>query len=359
MRHYYRTALTVAVVALWAVSSEFAPRVAAGQRDTVMRYLAERRGEIVRLEDRAAGIVVSVAPSVGNIAFAMTVRGHEVLAWPYGSLDAFKAEPRMSGIPFLGPWGNRLDEQAFYANGQRFAFDMTLGNVRGTNPIHGFLTFSREWTVMSVDATPTAASLTSRLEFFRHSDWMRQWPFPHTIEMTYRLKDGALEVATTVANVGSTPMPVAIGFHPYFQLTDAPRDEWRISIAARTHWLLTPNKLPTGETEPIEALLPAPQDTSLGGLTLDDVFSDLVRDSQGRATMRVQGRSQRLDVRLGPNYRAAVVWLPAGQPFICLEPMAAITNGLNLAHRGIYKELQSIPPAAQWRESFWIEPSGF
>ena len=30
----------------------------------------------------------------------------------------------MSGIPFMGPWANRLDEQAFYANGRKYAFDM-------------------------------------------------------------------------------------------------------------------------------------------------------------------------------------------------------------------------------------------
>jgi hypothetical protein len=28
---------------------------------------------------------------------------------------------------------------------------------------------------------------------------MKQWPFAHTIEMTYRLRDGVLEVATSIA----------------------------------------------------------------------------------------------------------------------------------------------------------------
>jgi aldose 1-epimerase len=32
---------------------------------------------------------------------------------------------------------------------------------------------------------------------------------------------------------------------------------------------------------------------------------------------------------------------------------------MNLAHRGVYKELQSIPPDGSWEESFWIKPSGF
>ena len=49
----------------------------------------------------------------------------------------------------------------------------------------------------------------------------------------------------------------------------------------------------------------------------------------------------------------------AGRDFICFEPMAGITDALNLAHRGLYKELQSIPPGETWQESFWVKPSGF
>jgi aldose 1-epimerase len=84
----------------------------------------------------------------------------------------------------MGPWINRLDEQAFYANGKRYPFDMSLGNVRGTIPIHGFLTGTSEWRVTSVDAGGLGATITSRLEFFRQPSWMKQWPFAHTIEMT-------------------------------------------------------------------------------------------------------------------------------------------------------------------------------
>ena len=45
---------------------------------------------------------------------------------------------------------------------------------------------------------------------------MKQWPFAHTIEMTYRLTNGQLEVATEIVNLSSEAMPVAIGFHPCF-----------------------------------------------------------------------------------------------------------------------------------------------
>jgi aldose 1-epimerase len=134
-----------------------------------------------------------------------------------------------------------------------------------------------------------------------------------------------------------------------------------------------------------------------------------VRDAQGRVTATLKGRAQQIELTQGPNFRAMIVYSPnplgtgrgsqgpglrpgqvpglspgqvpglspgqvpglrpgqapvppnplATPNFICIEPMAGITNALNLAHRGVYKELQSIPPGGAWQESFWIRPSGF
>lgn len=133
--------------------------------------------------------------------------------------------------------------------------------------------------------------------------------------------------------------------------------------------------MPTGETQPVEAFFPHPDAVALKDVDLDDVFTDLVRDEAGRATMTLQGRSQRLDVVLGPSYRAVVIYAPQPPPgppkpgvaggagasrnFVCIEPVAGIINALNLAHRGQYDDLQSIPPSGVWQESFWIRPAGF
>jgi aldose 1-epimerase len=322
-------------------------------------YSSDRSGDVVRLRDARAQTVVSIVPSVGNIAFEMNVKGQNVLYWPYQSIEDFKARPGMSGIPFLGPWIDRLDEQAFFANGRRRAFDMQLGNVRGDMPSHGFVTTTDRWSVVEAKADTDGAWVTSRLEFYRQPTWMKQWPFAHTIEITHRLRDGVLEVETAIVNMSAEPMPIAIGFHPYFQLTDSPRDAWTLSVGARTHWLLTSNKVPTGETEPIERFFPTPHAAALGDYSLDDVFTDLVRDSQGRATVAVSGRSQRLEIGLGANYRAVTIWSPKDRPFICVEPTAGIINALNLAARGLYKELQSVPPGGTWRERFWVKATGY
>lgn len=328
-------------------------------------YSARHAGLVVRLEDATARTTVSVIPSAGNRACGMTINGGNILLFPYESAEDFKRRGGgLNGIPFLAPWANRLDEQAFYVNGRRHAFDMELGNVRGEIPIHGFLASASEWQVVEVKADADAAWVTSRLEFYRHPEWMRQFPFAHTIDMTYRLAMGVLQVTTALGNLGTEPMPVAIGFHPFFRLDDSPRDDWTISVAARTAWRLAPTKLPTGETEPIEKRFPHPEAVPLKDHDLDHLFSDLVRDDAGIAVMSLRGKRQQVDVLIGPQFRVVLVYAPrdaaaATGGFVCFEPMAGITNALNLAEKGMYNELQSIPPGGVWQESFWVRPSGF
>src|SRR5436309_112979 len=243
----YRLAIAILVLMSEPISS------------AAQQYTSSRRGEVVLLEDTKNQTTVSILPAVGNIVFSMKVKGQDILRWPYASIEAFKARPALSGIPFVGPWANRLDEQAFYANGKRYAFDMDLGNVRGAIPIHGFLATNDQWQVIEVKADAKSAWMTSRLEFFKQPMWMKQFPFAHTIEMTYRLQDGVLQVMTKITNMSAEPMPVAVGFHPYFKLTDSTREEWTVSVGARTHWKLGATKIPTGETEPIENFFSNPQ----------------------------------------------------------------------------------------------------
>ena len=309
--------------------------------------------DVVRLVDAARAVEVAIAPSVGNTAFEWKVRGKNFLYFPYPGPAEFARRPRFCGVPFLAPWANRIDVDGYWANGKRYLFNPELCNVSrdgNQHPIHGLLTYSNLWKVVEAEGDDRAAWLTSRLEFWRHPDLMAQFPFPHTLTMTYRLHDGTVEVETAIENHGVDPMPVGIGYHPYFRLHDVPRDEWRVHLAARDHLILNAQLIPTGESKPIEFADPH----SLSTGQLDDVFSNLVRDPDGLARFHVEGGRERVTVTYGPKYTVAVVYAPKGQDFICFEPMAAITNAFNLAHAGLYKELQSVAPGASWKESFWM-----
>jgi aldose 1-epimerase len=326
-------------------------------------YRAERITEhgvsIVRLTDDANAVQVSIVPSIGNLAYEMKVHGRNILYFPDADIAEFAERPRLCGIPFLAPWADILNEPAFWANGRKYVFNMGLGNVRGERPSHGLLTNSPLWRVTEAAADADAAHVTSRLEFWKDPDLMAQWPFAHEYEMTYRLSGGMLEVRTTIHNLSAEPMPVVIGFHPFFRIPDVPRDEWVAHLAARVHVIADEHNLPTGEMRPLDIPNPLP----LRGRILDDGFTDLERDAEGPAHFRIEHEGKVVETLFGQSYPVATIWLPpstGGQPreFICFEPLAAIINGVNLAHEGKYPALQTIAPEGTWSGSFWVRARG-
>jgi len=383
------------------------------------RYSAKRNGDVVELADATAQMHVSVVWSMSN-AWRIQVKGKDLVRTS-ATLADFMERPGFNGMPLLAPFANRLDETAFYANGKKYNFDLELGNVRGPIPGTGFVNGTKAWQLVEVEADGKSAWVTCKLDFYTIPQFMKQFPFAHTITMTYRVADGALEVRTRLDNLSTEPMPVVIGFHPIYELPDGTRNDWTVSADAKTHWIEIPQRLPTGETQPIEKFFGSDRTAiQLGKYALiDDVFTDLVRDANGRATMKLMYNGKELHEILGPKYKTVLMWStplsagaggggrgggqggaaagggraaappptpsgpfpvdpaqgvkvappavppaegaapPTAKGFIAFEPMVAITNALNLAQKGVYKDLQSIPPGGSWEESFWVTTKGY
>jgi len=341
----------------------FALLLALSAASVAQNYTARRMSEegvsVIRLADAARGVEVTVLPSIGNRVSEMKVHGKNILYFPVSSLAEFQKQPGLSGIPFLAPWANRLSEESFWANGKKYTFNMTLGNVRGPIPIHGLLANSDLWEVTEVAADRKSAHVTSRLQFWKRPELMAQWPFAHEYEMTYRLAGGELEVMLTVKNMSSESMPIALGFHPYYQIPDVPRDEWVATIPARKVVIADSRLVATGEFKTYDLPSPLP----LKGHPLDTGFTDLERDRDGRAHFSIEARGMKVETLYGPKYPAAVIFAPPApsgetRDFICFEPMTGITNAINLHHEGKYPDLQAVAPGAKWTESFWIRASG-
>jgi aldose 1-epimerase len=188
-----------------------------------------------------------------------------------------------------------------------------------------------------------------------YPDLMAQWPFAHEYEITYKLAAGMLEVRTAVTNLSADPMPVVVGFHPCFRIPDVERDEWTATIAARKVVVADARLVATGEFKPLDL----PNRFSVKGQSLDTGFTDLTRDAEGRAHFSIESGKARVEILFGSQYTAAVIYTPPGRQTVCFEPMAGITNAVNLHHEGKYPDLQILVPGAKWIESFWVHASGF
>ena len=321
-----------------------------------MAYRAERINvdgiDVVRLHNDARQTSVSIVPSVGNITYEFNVGGRSILWTPYKSPAELKQNPVMGGIPFLAPWANRLSGDQYWVNGREYKIDSAIKNIRRDtfgHPIHGLVLFA-PWTTTELTANESEARVSSRLDLSDRSDWLAQFPFPHTLTMTHSLRDGGLTVRLHVANQAEQAVPLSMGFHPYFSVPGGDRDRCRVHLPVRSRLLLDSEMLPTSEVEPWDP------DSSfdLAGRSFDDGFTNLVRTAGGDAILRAEGGGHLLEVGFGPRFQVAVLYAPPGKPFLCFEPMTAITNAFNLAHEGKYGGLQHVAPGESWEEQFWI-----
>ena len=290
---------------------------------------------MMRLVDEECGVVASIDLEHGNRVASLSFRGNNVLREP--------------GIPFLAPWANRMPG-GFHADGQYHPLNPALANLEldaAGIPIHGLLSNSGLWEVVRSGAS----FVTSRLEFWRHRELMEQWPFAHQYEMTYRLDAGALEVNVEMKNLAAVRMPVALGFHPYLTIPGVPRDHWRVRVPADLRIVHDERVLATGELLPAEL----PELVSLAGYSFDSGYTALEED----ACFRIEGGGKAVAIQLDRHWPVVILWGPQGKDFLCVEPMAAPTDGINLHHRGLWPGLQWIAPGAVWRGSFRIAGHGF
>jgi aldose 1-epimerase len=263
----------------------------------------------------AGDLEATFAPERGMLGTSLRHRGAELL-------------DRTGGIPLLHPWANRL-------TGLRVDSPLLQRDEHGL-PIHGLLMGWPHWElpVVSTDR------LRARLDFGAHPELLAAFPFPHELELDVALRLDALTVTTTVTATGDVAVPVSFGYHPYLRLPGVPRAAWEIGFPARRHLVADERLIPTGAVDPQPA-----ERFRLGARTFDDGYDGL----RTGAAFTVAGGGRRIVVRFERGYPVGQVFAPAGEPFICFEPMTAPTNAL---HSG--DGLRRVAPEDRFTAAFSI-----
>ena len=198
----------------------------------------------------------------------------------------------------LAPWPNRLRDGVYAWDGAEHVTPVTepaLGTA-----IHGLVRFV-SWRVLARSADSVV------LEHLLHPQ--PGYPFALRLRVGYELSADGLRVTTTAVNEGDADAPYGEGHHPYLAAPAGLRvDDCTLTAPAATRLLTDDRLLPTG-AEPVEG---TPFDlragVRLGELRIDDCFTDLARDADGVAEVRLTG----------PDGSGAAVWMDASYPYLQL-----------------------------------------
>lgn len=224
------------------------------------------------------------------------------------------------GCPLI-PWPNRLADGRYRFNDTDY--QVALSEPEKHNAIHGFLRW-RSW--QPVDHGDDRVTMTTTL----HP--LQGYPFTLAVQVRYLLDDAGLTVTTTVRNVGASTAPYGWGQHPYLSPGDGLVDDCTLQFDAATRILTDDRQLPSG-TEPVAG---TPFDfrsaRRLGTLAIDFAFTDLIRDDNGRAGVRLAA----------PDGWTATTWVDESCPV--LEIYTADTLQPARRRRGLGTEPMTLPP---------------
>jgi aldose 1-epimerase len=245
-------------------------------------------------------------PSAGMVCRSWIVDGAELLG-QRGGLEKYLRTGSTFGIPLLYPWANRLD--------RHLESPLVRHDPNGL-AIHGVLAASPYWEVLQHDDERVAA----RLDFGAHPEYLEVFPYPHVIEVDAQIDPRAQTIVTQIRPTGDVAVPIAFGWHPYFQLPGVPREEWELTLPLHEHLVLDDRKLPTGDVEPVEY----PDPLRLEDRDFDDGYSGVADGT----TFAVAGGGRRVEVEFVRGYPFAQVFAPLAEQVVCFEPMTAPTNAL-------------------------------
>ena len=265
----------------------------------------------------------------GEVIDAIVAPPLEAAAAEFGRPDdAFGNKAFMLGGAVLVPYANRIRGRAV-EDAEEIELEIGGRTVRlprnwgGQAPgaeryaMHGLLLEA------AVPFTQSSADqVTGRLDV---GDFGGRWPGRMTLDLAWRLHDGALCLSVTARNVGDEPLPIGIGFHPYLALPSGDRRQVRLTLPARLRAEVNDydEVLPTGRLLPVTGTAyDFTAGAPLGELYLDDCFTDLVRTS-GQVVVEVEDPAAELGYRIAsasPQVKALQVFAPPDKPFVAIEP---------------------------------------
>ncbi len=292
--------------------------------------------EIIELKNEITSAKIAV--NIGNTLFSLK-QNDEKLYFPF-SLHEYKSNTKLAGVPFMHPWANRLKNDCILVENGRYDFPSEHKKLLyrdGNNlAMHGLLLKSSTWKTIELHEDENYCSHTAEL-IFDDAAFLSIFPFIHKIRIKHMLQNKELNIETTILNLDEKDMPMSFGFHPYFFRKN--RDE-QLCIAAKSVIAVNDVMIPTGNVIAKESKWNFTDDKiSLQNISFDDGFQDLklnenkqtVFSIQPSQTVQAEGQAEHIEIRLDKNYPFAQIYAPSNpeKPYVCIEPMTAITNALS------------------------------
>jgi galactose mutarotase-like enzyme len=272
-----------------------------------------------------------ILPSRGGLLTGLTLNNQELLYLPEEFSPHESGWPG-GGAPILFPFAGR----SFY-KGEALKYQYGDKVVRPM-PLHGFA-YAKPFEVIEEVKSGV------RLQLVDDANTREIYPFSFELILDFSITSNALALGISIRNTGETPMPVAMGWHPYFGFPRERNDLERMRlICEASEAMHVTNSGAAGTSyrasSPFRLGDPLYKSHILGGFEGKYAkLEDPLRDVQIE-----------LDWHEADSINYLVLWTGDDQRYFCVEPWMGLPDSV---HTGI--GLQKILPSESLHSKIFIK----
>jgi aldose 1-epimerase len=279
--------------------------------------------QFIELKLDSGTAVTATISSAGAALKRLNVAGTDLITITTGH----ELNPYADGL-VMAPWANRIDGGKWTLDGQELQLEINDPSMN--NAIHGLVSQS----IFEI-ANRTESSVT--LSTLIHPT--AGYPFNIEISVAFELTNGGIYVKHGAKNLSDAAAPFVVGAHPYLQISGTPTEQLEIKSSVRTVDLVNDRKIPIGKQDISGSEFDITDWRELSTCDFDHGFSNLVRDSNGRAHHLLRSPSgEVLDIWQSAEMKYAFIFTPdfytnnadqTPRTAIAIEPQTGPANAFN------------------------------
>ncbi|MFT4111638.1 aldose 1-epimerase [Silvibacterium sp.] len=264
------------------------------------------------------------------------------------------------GGAFLVPYPNRirgkLSSDGTTISTEWHGKTLTLpanwkGKNAGAEPhaMHGLIMNVKTDDVKTV-TTPDGQTITGTIHA---GDFGGHWPSKTDLAFTIALTGDTVDATITAKNVGDEAEPIAIGWHPYFNIPSGDRTQARLHVPGEQTAEVNnyDDVFPTGKLIPVKGTkydFTAPDGRPLNDIFLDDNWSKLQR-TDGAVDVKLIDPAAKygIDVLgLSPEIKTVQVYAPPTKEFAAIEEQYNFGDPWGKEWKGMDTGMVTLKPGA-------------
>jgi aldose 1-epimerase len=275
------------------------------------------------LKDQSSKTTIAVLPEYGA---ALHKFGININDKPFNVIDNYNNAEHIKkelALSFksskLSPFVCRIKNGKYLFNEKVFEFEKKF--IDGS-AIHGLL-FNKKFSVLEKYADNNKAKLVLQYAYKKDDNG---YPFNYRCTIAYTLQhDNLLTIQTTILNESETDIPVADGWHPYFQLGGSVND-WLMQFPAEAIIEFDEKLLPTGNLLKYDSFN-VPH--LIKEIELDNCF--LLKKNSGESACEIFNPENKLRVSFltDNSYPYLQLYIPPHRKSIAIENLSAVPDCFN------------------------------